>query len=108
MLALGIWLWLRIDQGLRRFWSMFPLRRGPFWNSGLLSHSHLCARLQAAYSGQVDSLRTELIGAKAHRIRGSRCWGRRVGPDSRALLPFLFWGRVPLLKQTTEERVPLF
>ena len=27
-----IWVWLKIKQeGLRRFWSMFPLTRVPFW-----------------------------------------------------------------------------
>ena len=32
------WVWLKITQeGLRRFWSIFPLTRVPFWNSGFLS-----------------------------------------------------------------------
>ena len=30
----SIWLWLKIkEDGLRGFWSMFPLTRVPFWNS---------------------------------------------------------------------------
>ena len=29
----NIWVWLKIKQeGLRRFWSMFPLTRVPFWH----------------------------------------------------------------------------
>ena len=28
-----IWVWLKINQeGLRRFWSVFPLTRVPFWH----------------------------------------------------------------------------
>ena len=28
----AVWVWLKINQeGLRRFWSMFPLARVPFW-----------------------------------------------------------------------------
>ena len=28
----AMWMWLKINQeGLRRFWSMFPLTRVPFW-----------------------------------------------------------------------------
>ena len=31
-LRITIWLWLKIKQeGLRGFWSMFPLTRVPFW-----------------------------------------------------------------------------
>ena len=31
-LAAGRWLWLKIKQeGLRGFWSMFPLTKVPFW-----------------------------------------------------------------------------
>ena len=41
-----------------------------------------------------------------------RGFGRRAGTfsnsSSSSLLPFLFWGRVPLLKETAEKRVPLF
>ena len=34
--------WLKIQQeGLRRFWSMCPLTRVPFWNSGFLSQSQM-------------------------------------------------------------------
>ena len=37
-----MWVWLKIKpEGLRRFWSMFPLTRVPFWNFGFLSHSHV-------------------------------------------------------------------
>ena len=39
-----IWLWLRIIQeGLRRFWSMFPLTRVDF-GTGFVSHSHLFSK----------------------------------------------------------------
>ena len=38
---LFIWVWLKIKQeGLRRFWSMFPLARVDF-GTGFLSHSHV-------------------------------------------------------------------
>ena len=42
MVSLGKWLWLKIkEERLRGFWSMFPLTRVPFWNSGFLSHSQM-------------------------------------------------------------------
>ena len=40
-----IWLWLKIkQQGLRGFWSMFPLTRVPFWYRFFLSHSHMSSK----------------------------------------------------------------
>ena len=40
------WQWLKIKElGLRRFWSMLPLARVPFWNSGFLSHSQFTERV---------------------------------------------------------------
>ena len=39
-------MWLKIKQeGLRRFWSIFPLTRVPFW-SGFLTHSHICSSIE--------------------------------------------------------------
>ena len=36
------WVWLKFKQeGFRRFWSIFPLTRVPFWNSVFLRHSHM-------------------------------------------------------------------
>ena len=35
------WVWLKIDQeGLRGFWSMFPLTRVPFWYRFFEPHPH--------------------------------------------------------------------
>ena len=37
-----MWVWLKIKQeGLRRFWSMFPLTRASHFGTGFLSHSHV-------------------------------------------------------------------
>ena len=35
------WVWLKINQGgLRRFWSMFPLTRSPFWYQFFVPQPH--------------------------------------------------------------------
>ena len=38
----AMWVWRKIKlEGLRRFWSMFPLARVPVWYRCFLSHSHV-------------------------------------------------------------------
>ena len=48
----------------RRFWSMFPLTRFPFWNSGFLSHSHIGLAItpQPSQVGTEPTLRNESAG----------------------------------------------
>ena len=68
-------MWLNIKQeGLRRFWSMFPLARVDF-GAGFLSHSHML--LQKAYHanglaklGKVSELPDLLVAILAPKVAG--------------------------------------
>ena len=96
-----MWAWLKIEQeGLRRFWSIFPLSRVLFWNSGFLSHSHVDPRSwrRSASSTSTStctarSLRGAVWAPKVFRPFGLRLWveggggGRGVG---RHIWRFLF------------------
>ena len=62
----------------RRFWSMFPLARVPFWNSGFLSHSHLSlffswgAILMRVRTPGACSLIVPHLAGEAHWLWGVR------------------------------------
>ena len=61
------WVWLKVKQpGLRRFWSMFPLTRAPFWYRFLSLSAHVKALLSWS-SMRVSSDR----GAKCHPLQVS-------------------------------------
>ena len=70
-----MWVWLKITQeGLRRFWSMFPLARVPFWYR-LLSHGHVLdsACLVSGGAGAFGSgPRRRRKPQEASAIRGER------------------------------------
>ena len=45
--ALNKWVWLKIKrEGLRRFWSMFPLTRATHFGTGFLSHTQISKMAQ--------------------------------------------------------------
>ena len=101
-------------------WRHPQCRRGP-WTPGpwaLLTCARGGYRVSLAWHGlQLSSNLTPCLAQAGVPIRRDFCgteirFGkpRKTPPrsPSTSLLPFLFWGRVPLLKSTTEKRVPLF
>ena len=82
----NIWVWLQTSQGLRRFWSIFPVTRVPFWYRFLEPQPNIWTRkstfkhivlVKAEEDADVSHCGRELRQASAKQMRGAS-----LGPSS--------------------------